>query len=232
MTEEQTPPDADAAVADVAPLPPEVTADIEPRDLAAADSDAKPEGGIGLGAGIAAGAAVGVLGAVVAALWFGSAAPPDTGDAANAPDGAAAAADTEPGRATPLRPATGTDIVPAAKTGGGTLVLQNVGTLDAVVVLADKTTFARAVYVRTDERVTVPNVSAGTYEVLMLLGRTWDGGRFVQAATYQQLDQPIEFAERDTASGTEYTQLTVSIEPVTPGLIGVRPIAPFQLTGP
>ena len=57
-------------------------------------------------------------------------------------------------------------------------------------------------------------------------------GRFTEAATYQQLDQPIEFAERDVGSSTEYTQLTVSIEPLTPGLLGVRATAPFQLTAP
>ena len=220
MTEAQAPPDADEPLAGNEPDATDV-----PKHL-------EPDGGIGLGAGIVVGAVVGVLGGVVAALWLGSAAPPAPADEASGPDGTAASADTQPGGPTPLRPATGTDIVALGKTGGGTLVLQNIGTLDAVVVLADDATFARAVYVRIDERVTVPNVAAGTYEVLMMLGRDWDGGRFIQGATYQQLDMPIAFAERGTGSEAEYTQLTVSVEPVTPGLVGVRQMAPFQLTAP
>jgi hypothetical protein len=169
--------------------------------------------------------------AVLAALWFGFQGPAATVDGSNALDDTAVD-DTQPGQPTPERPATGTDIIYPERTGGGTLILQNVGDLDTVVVLADDTTYARAVYVRSDERVTIPNVAAGTFEVLMTLGRNWNAGRFTEAATYQQLDRPIEFAERDVGSSTEYTQLTVSIEPWTPGLLGVRATAPFQLTAP
>jgi hypothetical protein len=187
--------------------------------------------GIGLGTGIVVGASVGVVIAIVAALWFGFQGPAATvGEPSTLDDSTSAG--LQPGEATSQRPATGADIVAPNKTGGGTLILQNVGNLDAVVVLADDTTYARAVYVRSDERVTIPNVAAGTFEVLMMLGRNWNAGRFTEAATYQQLDQPIEFAEREVDSSTEYTQLTVSIEPVTPGLLGVRATVPFQLTAP
>ena len=191
----------------------------------------EPEPGIGIGTGIVVGASVGILIAVLAALWLGFQGPAATVDGSNALDDTAVD-DTQPGQPTPERPATGTDIISPERTGGGTLILQNVGDLDTVVVLADDTTYARAVYVRSDERVTIPDIAAGTFEVLMMLGRNWNAGRFAEAATYQQLDRPIEFAERDVGSGTEYTQLTVSIEPWTPGLLGVRATAPFQLTAP
>lgn len=190
-----------------------------------------PEPGIGIGTGIVVGASVGIVIAVVAALWFGLQGPAATVDGSSALDDPAFD-DTQPGQPTPERPATGTDIISPERTGGGSLILQNVGDLDTVVVLADDTTYARAVYVRSGERVTIPNVAAGTFEVLMMLGRNWNAGRFTETARYQQLDQPIEFAERDVDSSTEYTQLTVSIEPLTPGLLGVRETAPFQLTAP
>ena len=219
MTEDDTSPQADEAPAEetsVSPGPAEATGS---------------EPGIGIGTGIVVGASVGVVIAIVAALWFGFQGPAATvGEPSTLDDSTSAG--LQPGEATPLRPATGADIVAPNRTGGGTLILQNVGGLDAVVVLADDTTYARAVYVRSDERVTIPNVAAGTFEVLMMLGRNWNAGRFTEAAMYQQLDQPIEFAEREVDSSTEYTQLTVSIEPMTPGLLGVRATAPFQLTAP
>jgi hypothetical protein len=140
------------------------------------------------------------------------------------------AGEIEPGSATAERPATGSDILPATRTGGGTLVLQNVGDLDSVVILADETTYTRAVYVRSGERVTIPNVAAGTYEVLMMLGSNWNSGRFLGMPLYQMLDRPVEFTERDTGASTEYTQLTVSIEPVSAGLVGMQATEPFQLT--
>jgi len=211
----------------VPPEPDEAPAEERPDPSKAPGS----EPGIGVGTGIVVGASVGVLIAIVAALWFGFQGPAATvGEPSTLDD--TTSADLQPGAATPQRPATGADILPPDKTGGGSLILQNVGNLDTVVVLADDTSYARAVYVRSGERVTIPNVAAGTFEVLMMLGRNWNADRFTEAATFQQIDQPIEFVERNAGSSTEYTQLTVSIEPWTPGLLGVRATAPFQLTAP
>ena len=210
----------------VSPKPDEVPTEARPEPSKAAGS----EPGIGVGTGIVVGASVGVLIAIVAALWFGFQGPAATvGEPSTLDD---TTSDLQPGAATPQRPATGADILPPDKTGGGSLILQNVGNLDTVVVLADDTSYARAVYVRSGERVTIPNVAAGTFEVLMMLGRNWNADRLTEAATFQQIDQPIEFVERNAGSSTEYTQLTVSIEPWTPGLLGVRATAPFQLTAP
>lgn len=180
----------------------------------------------GVGTGIVVGATVGILAALLAVFWVGRGPATDP----NATD--AAAGDVRPGEATPLRPATGTDILRPDRTGGSTLILQNVGDVDAVVVLAEEATYSRAVYVRSDERVTIPNVAAGTYDVLMMLGRDWSGGRFQQAATFQELDRAIEFTEREVDGTVESTRLTVSIEPLTPGLLGVRQTEPFQLATP
>ena len=211
----------------ISPNPDDTPAEESPDLSKAAGS----EPGIGVGTGIVVGASVGVLIAIVAALWFGFQGPAATvGEPSTLDD--TTSADLQPGAATPQRPATGADILPPDKTGGGSLILQNVGDLDTVVVLADDTSYARAVYVRSGERVTIPNVATGTFEVLMMLGRNWNADRFTEAATFQRIDQPIEFVERNAGSSTEYTQLTVSIEPWTPGLLGVRATAPFQLTAP
>jgi hypothetical protein len=220
MTEEHTPPNVD-----------------EPVEELTSDSPEAPEanestGGIGLVAGIIGGAIIGVLGAVAAALWIGFQGPAATTDGSSAPDATASAVSPEPGDLGLQRPVSGTDILPPVQTGGGTLVIENVGGLDAVVVLAEETTYSRAVYVRSGDRVTVPNVAAKTYEILMMLGLGWDASRFTQSAEYQQLDQPIEFAERDVGTSTEYTRLTLSIESASNGAAGLRQIAPFHLFAP
>lgn len=171
------------------------------------------------------GALVGVALAVIAATWFGSAEPQEARPLETIP----ASEFTATGRSLPAppRPASGTDILPPDRTGGGTLILENIGGLDAVVALGGETTYSRAVYVRSGERVTVPNVAAGTYEVLMMLGQGWSGTRFTQEATYQQIEQPIAFAERDLGTTTEFTRLTISIQPTVDGPTGVRETEPF-----
>ncbi|NOT25509.1 MAG: hypothetical protein HOP16_05340 [Acidobacteria bacterium] len=189
-----------------------------------------PSEGWGLGSGIVVGACVGVVGAMLAVLWVGFRGPAVNTDTPGETDVTGLAGEIQPGSATAQRPATGSDILPPSKTGGGSLILQNVGDLDSVVILADETTYTRAVYVRSGERVTIPNVAAGTYEVLMMLGSNWNTGRFTGMPLYQSLDRPVEFTERDTGTSTEYTQLTVSIEPVGAGLVGMRATEPFQLT--
>jgi hypothetical protein len=220
MTEEDTPPDAGEPAEDPTPDSPDTPDAVESSE------------GISLATGVVWGVIVGVLGAIVAALFFGSGGSIATIDNLDAPDAASSSAGSQPGEPRFPQPASGTDILPPARTGGGALILENTGAVDAVVVLADERSYSRAVYVRSGERVTVPNVAAGTYEVLMMLGLEWNASRFTQSPIYQQLDQAIEFAERDVVASTEYTRLTVSIEPVAAGVTGVRQTAPFQLLAP
>ena len=63
----------------------------------------------------------------------------------------------------------------------------------------------------------------------MMLGANWNAGRFMGLPVYQMLDRPVQFTEHDTETSTEYTQLTVSIEPMSAGLVGMQATEPFQL---
>ena len=127
------------------------------------------------------------------------------------------------------RPASGTDILAPLRTGGGTLIVQNAGELDAVVMLEDSDDNSRGVYVRAGDQLTVPNVAAGTYRVRISTGRTWTDDRFISAASYQELERPITFAEREVDNAVEYTKLTVSFQASADAAAGTKPSEPFLL---
>lgn len=127
------------------------------------------------------------------------------------------------------RPESGTEMLQPQRSGGGSLVVSNASRRDAVIALETPAGYERAVYVRSGEEVTLANVATGTYRVQMMVGQNWIGGRFTRDIAYQELDQPVEFAERSDGRTTEYTKLTVSLQPVATGG-GMRPARPFRIT--
>src|SRR5690349_13399742 len=80
-----------------------------------------PGEGWGLGSGIVVGACVGVVGAMLAVFLVGFRGPAVNTDTPGETDLTGLAGDIQPGSATGPRPATGSDILPATRTGGGTL---------------------------------------------------------------------------------------------------------------
>jgi len=127
------------------------------------------------------------------------------------------------------RPESGTEMLQPQRSGGGALVVSNASWRDAVIALETPAGYERAVYVRSGEEVTLANVATGTYRVQMMVGQNWISGRFTRDIAYQELDQPVEFAERSDGRATEYTKLTVSLQPVATGG-GMRPARPFRIT--
>lgn len=128
-----------------------------------------------------------------------------------------------------VRPVSGTELLEPHRTGGGSLVVSNASGRDAVVALGTSVTQERAVYVRAGEQITLANVATGTYGVLMTVGRDWTTDGFLHDAAFMQLDQPVEFAEHGDGGGTEYTRLTVSLQPVVADMRGIRAAAPFRI---
>jgi hypothetical protein len=127
------------------------------------------------------------------------------------------------------RPDSGTEMLQPQRSGGGSLVVSNASRRDAVIALETPTGYERAVYVRAGEQVTLGNVATGTYRVQMMVGQNWISGRFTRDIAYQELDEPITFAESSDGRTTEYTKLTVSLQPVATGE-GMRPARPFRIT--
>ena len=117
----------------------------------------------------------------------------------------------------------------AHRSGGGSLVVGNGSRRDAVIALAAETGHERAVYVRAGEQITVANVAAGTYRVQMMVGRDWATDHFTRDVAYQELEQPIQFAEKSDGNSTEYTKLTVQLQQTIAGMRGIRATRPFRL---
>ena len=128
------------------------------------------------------------------------------------------------------RPASGTEMLQPQRSGGGSLVVSNASLRDAVIALETPTGYERAVYVRAGEQVTLANIAVGTYRVQMMVGQNWISGRFTREIAYQELDQPVDFVENSDGRTTEYTKLTVSLQPVAAGVSGIRPARPFRIT--
>jgi hypothetical protein len=133
------------------------------------------------------------------------------------------------GAVDPARPASGIEMVSPRRTGGGSLVIYNRERRDAVVALTRARVFERAVYIRAGEDVELANVAAGTYRVVMMLGRDWAADRFDRNSSYRELNKPARFTERIDQQGTEYTRLTVALRTPVKSMRSVRAARPFRL---
>jgi hypothetical protein len=133
------------------------------------------------------------------------------------------------GAVDPARPESGIEMVSPRRTGGGSLVIYNRERRDAVVALTRARVFERAVYIRAGEEVELANVAAGTYRVVMMLGRDWATDRFDRNSSYRELNKPARFTERIDEEGTEYTRLTVALRTPVKSMRSVRAARPFRL---
>jgi hypothetical protein len=127
------------------------------------------------------------------------------------------------------RPTSGIEMVSPRRTGGGSLVIYNRERRDAVVALTKARVFERAVYIRAGEEVELTNVAAGTYRVVMMLGRDWATDRFDRNSSFRELAKPARFSERLDEGGTEYTRLTVALRTPVKSMRSVRAARPFRL---
>lgn len=108
-------------------------------------------------------------------------------------------------------------------------MVQNPDDVDAVVVLEESAENRRGFYIRAGDQLTVPNVAAGTYRVRIALGHDWSTDHFTSDASFQEVEQPISFVERDIGDELEHTQLTLTVEAETRE--GIRLSAPFRVAG-
>jgi hypothetical protein len=129
------------------------------------------------------------------------------------------------------RPESGTEILAPQRSGGNSLVVTNRWSRrDAVIALGTQNGYERAVYVRAGEQITLANIAAGIYRVQMMVGQNWAGSRFTRNIAYQELDQPVALVEKSDGSITEFTRLTLSLQPVESGTRGLRQAQPFRIS--
>jgi len=117
-----------------------------------------------------------------------------------------------------------------ARTGGHGIVKISNGTkYDAVVnlVASDSGETIRSVYIRNRDRVSLRQLTPGTYRAYFTLGMDWDDdeGLFVCNSDYKEFGRSLVLEERVDARGTEYSELEITLHPVIAGNVVSSPIS-------
>jgi hypothetical protein len=117
------------------------------------------------------------------------------------------------------RPSNGQFVRQGSRTGRGELTIENGGQQDAVITLAVGKRPTFAVYVRKGAKHTVTGIRDGTYRVYFTSGTDWDpkARAFGQDCSFDRFDDSLEFQTKQTATQTEWSTWTISLQPVAGG---------------
>lgn len=124
-----------------------------------------------------------------------------------------------------IRPLSST--LDAGDYGKGMLTVTNLDSSDAVVILLEEDhgsqeqSFGYWTYVRAGEEVVRSDIPNANYQVYLTSGSNWDPSqnRFLDALSYEKLDEPMEF----TSDGNRYTTWQLSLD-TTEGEAGSLPV--------
>jgi DnaJ C terminal domain len=115
----------------------------------------------------------------------------------------------------------GTMVKRQARSGAGRLKILNGGATDTAVSLvpAGGTAAVLVVYVRGKSNHTVSGIRDGSYRIYLASGTDWDSGTrgFTRDCEFQQFDDAFDFTTKRSSSGTQYTEWTITLEPVVGG---------------
>ena len=124
-----------------------------------------------------------------------------------------------PPQGQPGRPSNGQFVRQGSRTGRGELTVDNGGGRDAVITLAVGKRPAFAVYVRKGAKHTVTGIQDGTYHVFFTSGTDWDhkARAFGRDCSFDRFDDSMKFETTQTATQTEWSTWTITLQPVVGG---------------
>lgn len=117
-------------------------------------------------------------------------------------------------------PVSGAEIGGRHRGGLGSLTIKNGSESDAIAVVLDATTLQprRAIYIRRGEVGMMGSMRVGSYIVRFQLGDTWLGSRrFCHISSTSEFEKSIEFVERQTDTGTEFSNVELTLFTVQGG---------------
>lgn len=117
-------------------------------------------------------------------------------------------------------PASGAEIGGRYRGGLGSLTIKNGSESDAIAVVLDATTQQprRAIYIRRGEVGLMSSMPVGSYIVRFQLGDTWLGSRrFCNISSTSEFEDRIEFTERRSDTGTEFSRVELTLFTVQGG---------------
>jgi hypothetical protein len=115
-----------------------------------------------------------------------------------------------------------------SRTGRGELSIENTSDRDTLITLALGKRPALSVYVRHGAKDKVSGIQDGSYQIYFTQGVDWDpkARAFTRECSFQRFDDSFKFTTKQTATQTEWTTWTVTLEPATGGNAGVREVDP------
>lgn len=108
---------------------------------------------------------------------------------------------------------------------------------DAVAVLLElpESLPRRAIYVRSNESGVITQIPHGAYQLQFQLGSSWrTDRRFCEITGTSQFDRSLDFEERRTYDGVEYSTFELTLHPVPLGTARTHsiPVYAFELLPP
>jgi hypothetical protein len=124
-----------------------------------------------------------------------------------------------PPQGQPGRPSNGQFVRQGSRTGRGELTIDNGAGQDAVITLAVGKRPTFAVYVRKGAKHTVTGIQDGTYHVFFTSGTGWDRKTraFSRNCSFDRFDESMKFETTQTATQTEWSTWTITLQPVAGG---------------
>lgn len=117
-------------------------------------------------------------------------------------------------------PTSGAEIGGRHRGGLGSLTIKNGSESDAIAVVLDATTHQprRAIYIRRGEIGLVSSMPVGSYIVRFQLGDTWlESRRFCNISSTSEFEDRIDFTERRSNTGTEFSRVELTLFTVQGG---------------
>jgi hypothetical protein len=126
------------------------------------------------------------------------------------------------------RLANGQFVRQGSRTGRGELTIENTSDRDTLITLALGKRAALSVYVRHGAKDKVSGIRDGSYQIYYTQGADWDpkARAFTRECSFERFDDSFKFTTKQTATQTEWTTWTITLEPATGGNAGVREVDP------
>jgi hypothetical protein len=126
------------------------------------------------------------------------------------------------------RPENGAHLTDRGAKGHGALAINNGTSQDAVVTLAVGENASHAIYVHAGSDARIESIADDTYVIYVQQGTGWNNDlqQFTADADYAKFDSPATFTTIRDASGIQYTEFSITLQPVVGGNARSVPVNP------
>jgi hypothetical protein len=131
------------------------------------------------------------------------------------------------------RLASGEFVFVEARSGFGTLSVDNGLQVDGVVVLTQGKTPVTSMYVRRNDSGLIGGIPDGTYRAYFTLGMDWDSDlrRFTRKCSFSRFDDPLTFESVNVGGSIQYQTYSITLHGVVGGTASTSGVSPDSFPG-